>query len=129
MIKPLLSITFFAIFLYGCSSEISHTPTEKPDLEMEVINDILPELIPEHPPCMPVPIEGETHEEYDLRLEEFYREVDSKGKKVEIVSLLTKLDSKYIEAFKRMEKSQIVYHLLNAPNTNRRIDSTKLKKS
>lgn len=127
MIKLFLRISLFAIFLYGCSSEKPPIPTENPDLEMEVINDVLPQLIPEHPPCIPAPIEGETHEEYSLRLEAFYQEVDSIGKKVEIVSLLTKLDSNYVEAYKSMEKSQIVYHLLNAPKVDRRIDSTLLK--
>ena len=121
MIKPLLSITFFAIFLYGCSSEISHTPTEKPDLEMEVINDILPELIPEHPPCMPVPIEGETHEEYDLRLEEFYREVDSKGKKLEIMNRWGNLifsAAPYQNNFDAQGLTDGVYHYIFYPDTS-----------
>ena len=114
--------------LYGCAPEDKRVSTENPDLEMQVINDILPELIPEHPPCMVVPIEGEADEEYDKRLQALYDEIDSVGKKVEIVSLLTKLDSNYIEAYKRSEGSAIVKYLLNAPNEDRAIDSTTIEK-
>ena len=128
MTKLLFQVSLFAIIIYGCGSETTNVPKENPDLEMEVINDILPQLIPEHPPCTLAPIEGEKPEEYDMRLEAFYREVDSIGKKIEIVSLLTRLDSNYIEAFKRMENLHSFYHLLNAPNTDRRIDSRMLNK-
>lgn len=126
--KYIVKIFLIAIFLYGCSSNQEKVITEKPDLEMEVINDILPQLIPEHPPCMVVPIENEKPEDYDERLEAFYREVDSVGKKIEIVSLLNKLDSNYIEAYKQLEKKSFVKHLLNAPNDDRRIDSTVIRK-
>ena len=125
--KILLPIILLTIIIYGCSPKSVNLTEEKPDLEMDVINDLLPELIPEHPPCMPAPNEGESTKEYDLRLKAFYQEVDSVGKKVEIVSLLTKLDSNRIEYFRQMGKLEIVQCLLNAPKNDRRIDSTVLK--
>lgn len=121
-------IFLFAIVLYGCSSNQEKVIIEKSDLEMEVINDVLPQLIPEHPPCMVVPIENESSEDYDERLKAYYDEVDSVGKKIEIVSLLSKLDSNYMEAYKRLEKKSFVNHLLNAPKNDRRFDSTMIRK-
>lgn len=125
--KYTVKIFLFAIVLYGCRSNQEKVIIEKPDLEMEVINDIIPQLVPEHPPCMVVPIENESPEDYDERLEAFYDEVDSVGKKIEIVSLLYQLDSNYIEAYKQLEKKSFVKHLLNAPNDDRRIDSTMIR--
>ena len=122
MTKLFLQIFLFAISLYGCGSKTPPIPMEKPDLEMEVINDILPELIPEHPPCMPALIEGETHEEYTLRLEESIRKVDPIGKKWEFVSLLTKLDGNYIDRYKRLKNSQMVNIFVNASNVDRRMN-------
>lgn len=126
--KYTVKIFLFTIVLYGCGSNHEKVIIENSDLEMEVINDILPQLIPEHPPCMVVPIESEKPEDYDERLEAFYNEVDSVGKKIEIVSLLSKLDSNYIEAYKRLEKKSFVKLLLNAPNKDRRINSTMIRK-
>lgn len=126
--KYTVKIFLFAIVLYGCSYNQEKEIIEMPDLEMEVINDVLPQLIPEHPPCMVAPIENETSEDYNERLEAFYEEVDSVGKKIEIVCLLNKLDSNYIEAYKRLEKKSLVNLLLNAPNNDRRIDSTMIRK-
>ena len=128
MNKLLIRIFLFSALLCGCNLKTEDLSVEKPDLEMEVINDVLAHLIPEHPPCMPAMIKGETNEEYDNRLQAFYDEVDSVGKKVEIVSLLTKLDSNYIETYKRMESSDIVTQLLNSPNKERRIDSMLVRK-
>jgi hypothetical protein len=91
---------------------------------MEVINDILPSLIPINPPCMIVPMEGEKHEDFDKRLQAYYHEIDSVGKKIEVISLISKLDSTYIEVYKDLENSRFVEHLLNAPNVDRQIDST-----
>jgi len=126
--KYTVKIILFAIVLYGCNSNQERASIEKPDLELEVINDILPQLIPEHPPCMLEMLENEKMGEYDERLEAFYDEVDSIGKKIEIVSLLTKLDSNYIEAYRRIEKKSFVQYLLNAPHEDRRIDSSMIRK-
>ena len=122
--KYALIILLFTIFLYGCSSSQDKTFTDKFDLELDVINDILPLLIPEHSPCMLVPTEDEEMEEYNKRLEAFHDEVDSVGKIIEIVCLLKELDSNYIETYKRLEKELLVKHLLNAPKLDRRIDSS-----
>ena len=124
------AVTLFSIVivLYACSSKQEKMQIEKPDLEMDVINDILPLLIPEHPPCRPVPIEDEEPEEYDKRLKAFYERVDSVGKKIEFVSLLTKFDSTFIQFYKQFEKESFIPHLLNAPPADRRIASSKIRK-
>jgi len=122
--KNTVKIFLFAIILYGCSYPAKTRAINKPDLELQVINDILPQLIPVHPPCMVALIEGEKKEDYDKRLQAFYTEVDSVGKKIEIVSQLTKLDSNFIEVYKRFNKTSFAQHVLNAQNEDRRIDST-----
>jgi hypothetical protein len=126
--KNTVSIFIFAIVLYGCSSNEKKVFKEMPDLEMEVINCILPQLIPEKSPCLVVPIDLEKKEDYDIRLKALSDKIDSIGKKIEIVSLMHKLDSNYIEGYKRMEETYSVQHLLNAPNEDRRIDSTMIRK-
>lgn len=125
--KYIIKFFLFTLALYSCNS-IQQKSVEKPDLEMDVINDLLPQLIPKRPPCMVVPLEGEDADEYDKRLQAFYEEVDSVGKKIEIVSLLTKLDSNFIEAYERLEKKLKIEHLLNAPIDDRRIDSSMINK-
>jgi hypothetical protein len=120
----LTAISLLALICNSCSSERKSVPLEKPDLEMVVINAILPRLMPEHPPCGVVPVEGEKKEEYNKRLQAFYDEIDSVGKKVEIVGVLTKLDRNFIESHKNLGDSAIVKHLFNAPNMDRVFDST-----
>lgn len=122
--KIITIIVLIAVVIYGCDSNELKVDSKSPDLEMEVINDILPSLIPKDPPCMVVPIEGETHEDYDKRLQTFYDEVDSVGRKIEVSSLLSKLDSNYIEVYKDLENSRFAEYLLNAPNVDKQIDST-----
>jgi hypothetical protein len=128
MTKFLIGVFLFTIILYGCSPVENEISGETTDLEMDVINDILPHLIPDHPPCVVAPIKGESNEDYDKREQAFYKELDSVGKKVEIVSLLSPIDSNYIQSFKDLLGSEIIKHLLNAPNETRVMDSTKLRK-
>jgi hypothetical protein len=126
--KYSVGIVFMILSLVGCSPAENKGNVEELDLEMAVINDILPLLIPDNSPCMIIPIEGESNDQFDERLQAFYDEVDSVGKKLEIVNVLTKLDSSYIEAYKRMENSEIIPHLLNAPDYDRKIDLTEIEK-
>lgn len=121
-------IFLFALELYGCNHKEKILITAKPDIEMQVINDVLPYLIPEHPPCMVIPIEGESPKEYDKRLQEYYDKVDSVGKKIEIVRVLTALDSNTIESSRPFEKASLLQLLLKAPRNEKRIDSLMVRK-
>ncbi len=121
--KYTLIIFLFAIELYGCSPKEKKVFTENPDVEMAVINDVLQYLIPKEPPCVPAPVEGENNEDYEKRLKELLDNFEASTKKIEIISILTELDSTYLERCRPSEKESILKLLFNAPKKERRIDS------
>jgi hypothetical protein len=124
--KYALKIILFSLAIQSCSFDQLKYTKENPNLELEVINEILPQLIPKNSPCMVVPIEDEDDKDYAKRLGAFYAEVDSVGKKIEIVSQLSQLDSDFIKWYPRSKGKTFVKHLLNAPKEDRRIDSTQI---
>lgn len=130
MNNVIIGIVLFATALSGCSLEKDEVSLEKPDLEMEVINDVLPELIPDDFPCTVMPAKGdnESRLEFENRLKEYYKMADSIGKNIEIVNVLTSIDSSFIDSHYRPKKLMKSLFLANMPDTDRTIDSTMIRK-
>ena len=127
--KNILKIfLLFALLISGCNSKKQMTSENDSNLELEVIYAVLPSLLLEHPPCMVIPKESESPEKYDERLQEFYHEIDSVGKKVEIVSSLIKLDSNLIQYVLQPDTSEKVQLLLRAPRTDKKINEAFVEK-
>lgn len=67
--------------LYACNLKNNKVIIQKPDIEMAVINDVLPYLIPKQSSCFPAPHEGESNEDYDKRLKQFGEKFEISTKK------------------------------------------------
>lgn len=116
----LLLILFLAIV--GCGLEIEKEPESKGDHELEIINTILPHLLPDHPPCGVIMNENESSEDYEVRLQEFYDEIDSVGRKIEIISEMRGLDPRVIKVALESDSSTEMRLWLNASLNDKHID-------
>ena len=117
-------IMFLAVIVSGCGAENEIKPEISTDLEFEIINAVLPSLLPEHPPCMPVPIINESSEAYELRLQSFYDEVDSVGKKIEILTTLRGIDPRLESVVLETDSSPKMKLLLRASFDDKQIEES-----
>lgn len=108
----------------SCESEDHYLLPQPSDPEMDVINDILPSLLPDRVPCMLVPMQSESIENYEKRLAEYDREVDSIGKKLEIVRTLNPLSEEHLDVLKKYNNANFLAPILNSPNQTRILNST-----
>jgi len=114
----------FLLIMSSCESEDYYLSSQPSDPEMDVINDILPSLLPDRVPCELVPMQSESIENYEKRLAEYDREIDSIGKKLEIVRTLNPLSEEHLDVLKKYNNANFLEPILNSPNQTRILNST-----
>lgn len=111
-------IIMFLMTLSSCESEDHYLLPQPSNSEMNVINDILPSLLPDRVPRMLVPMQSESIENYEKRLAEYDREVDSIGKKLEIVRTLNPLSEEHLDVLKKYNNANFFGTNLKWPQPN-----------
>lgn len=125
----ILYFTFLATFLFSCNQKEVEDIDKDRDYEMDMLNDILPVLIPADYPCIVMPAQGPNEDliAFENRLHDYYNLKDSIGRKVIITPRLEKIDSTFLNDYYHSEKLKKSLYFTNLSLKDRTIDSSLIR--